>query len=245
LQQVESQIALGEAQEYERTRKWTQAREQYVASLKFKENAEAREGLDRVAGMEQRSVKLDAASAAYDAGNFAEALKLYEDAFAGSPIDDQVIKDRVTECRYRSGLEAADKLREAKKYTEALAANEKLRAIKPDASGVIDDREARMKIDQDYEGFMAKGNEEFAAGQWDKAIEQFGLALKKKDTGEGASRLKYTKYMQSYSKGKERMEASDYPSAASYFKIAMQYAGDEEKKQLQELIKQVEAKRKE
>ena len=245
LQQVQSQIALGEAQEYERARKWTQAREQYVESLKFKENAEAREGLDRVAGMEQRSVKLDAALAAYDAGNFAEALKLYEDAFAGSPVDDQVIKDRISECRYRSGLDEADKLRDAGKFTEALEAYEKLRAIKPDASGVIDDREARMKYDQDYEALMAEGNKAFAAGQWDKAIEQFSLALKKKDTAEGASRLKYTKYMQSYSKGKERMDAADYPSAASYFKIALQYAGDEEKKQLEELIKQVEAKRKE
>lgn len=241
LNDLKAKIALQEGQSLESQRKFTEARKKYVDSLRFSENAEARAGLDRLKKGEDRATKIASAHAAFDAGNFAEAMKLYEDVIKGGGEVDEVVKERLRECKYNLLMAEADKLRDAKQFDDSMKKYEEARAVKQEAGPIIDERVGKLKTEQEYTALVTEGTKLLNDGQWGKAIEQLTAAQKKKDTEDVRRLLKLTKFRQVISMGKGALERSDPNSAVTFFKVATTYAEtDAEKKQVEDLIKQAE-----
>ena len=245
LNHVQSRLALAEGQALEVQKKYPEARKAYVDSLRFEENQEARAGLDRVAKIEAKAVKIAEANRLYDASNFIEAMKAYEEIIKGGTDLDDASKDRLRECKYKVLMDEGDALRDKKEFDKALQKYEQARSIKPENGVAIDERERQLKTDQEYDGLVADGKKALGAGNWGPAIDQFTKAQKKKDTDEARELLKRAKFNQRMSLGNDAM-GNDPASAESYYKLALPYAQtDDERKKAEEAIKQAQDKRKE
>ena len=173
----------------------------------------------------------------FDVGSYPQALEKYEQA--AKLREDPDVTAQIAEARLRIQLGVADALRDAKKYDESLAAYEEARQLKPSEAALIDARQADVRIRQQYDEQIAKGDSAAAQGRWVDALGFYRAAKAIRPTAEADQRITNTRYSENLAKGKQAMDAGDLRGARAYFNIAKGYLDTEE---VNSLIEQVEKK---
>jgi tetratricopeptide (TPR) repeat protein len=153
------------------------------------------------------------------------------------PDDD--VKVKIVECRYRLGMAEADKLMADGKFDEAVAAYDKLRAIKASAGAEINARIKTCQETQRYNADIAEGDTDLTRQEYDKAIAAYKRAQQEKPTEEAKNKLDNANYQKSMNLGKQSMDGGDFRAAYSYFKQAKHTLDTPE---VNTLIKQMEDK---
>jgi len=206
------------------------ARRALEQSLRYDKDSPARAALAELDRTIKRRLLLQAGDEAQAGGKFSDALSRYTEA--EKLASDDALRGKIIECRYRIQLGRGDRLREEKKYDEAVAAYENARQVKPAAAPEIDARIAAAKRTRMYEGLIAAGDEALKQRAWDKAMDLFRKARDVSATTEADQRIKQTRYSQNVELGKEAMRNNDFTSAVGYFRIAQNNMDTEEVRKL-------------
>ena len=200
-------------------------------------NAAAKAELAQIDKTVERDKIVLQAKADFDARDYTAALAKYKQA--AQLRSDPAIAARITECRFLIDLAAADALRDAKKYEEALAAYEALRGIKAGEGVKIDARQAEVRGRQAYEDEIAQGDAAVAQQRWGEALRHFRRANDMQPSREAEQRIIGARYIENVTKGKAAMDNGDLRMARAYFKTALKY---KETKEVKDLIEQVNRK---
>ena len=208
----------------------SEAKEAFEKSLLHNPTPEARNELAELHRNSRHQELIAAGDVAFAAGDMDEAASQY--TAAAKIRMNEGLATKITECRYRIQLAEADALRDAKQYIRAAAAYERARQIKPAAAADIDARQAAMRQVQQYEKFLAAGDELLARRRWSKAIDMFRKAKAIRDTEQVNQRIALTKYNENVALGKAAMNKSDYSGALGYFKLARGFKDTDEVKAL-------------
>ncbi len=162
----------------------------------------------------------------FDAGKYAEALKKYTQA--ASLRSDPAVTKKIDDCKFAIGLAAADILRDASKYAEALSAYEALREIPTVAGDKIDARQLDTRQRQMHDDLIVRGDAAIKTHQWGEAIRSYREAKEIRATDEVDQRITSARYTENLTKGKDAMEANQWNSAKAYFKTARRHRPTQE-----------------
>lgn len=240
MQTIQAEVALAKGREYIAAGKMAEGRRMLLVAMKFKPLPEAKIELAKLDRADERAGLISAGDALFVSNKWPEALAQYEKAAKLQMSDDLAIK--VVECRFRIGLEAADKLRDDGKYDEAARAYMALRTIKPAAAALVDARLAAMEANRRYEKFIADGDDAMKREQWPQARAFYEGAQKIRNTVEVKAKITETRYQENKARGLEAMERRDYNGALGYLKLAK---GFKDTQEIRDLIAQAEKKLKE
>jgi tRNA A-37 threonylcarbamoyl transferase component Bud32/tetratricopeptide (TPR) repeat protein len=218
IQTLQSEVELDEGRKCKAAGDIDGARRHFDASLKFKDNPEARAELATLDQAQKRKDIISAGNKYFLDGKWPEALAEYQKA-AQMGLDD-TLKAQIAECKFQITLAEAHKLRMERRYAEALAAYEKAKAMKPSAAALINPYEELMAADQQYAKQMADGREAMKKNQWPKARAFFEEARKIRDTAEVKEAIAETRYGENFARGVEAYEQKDFKGAHGYFVIA-------------------------
>ena len=170
----------------------------------------------------------------FDVGNTAEALEKYQRAAQIRP--DRQVDERILECRFSLGLSKAEAMVAAEKFTEALAAYESLRQIRPERSDQIDAWQNSVRVLQQYAAHISAGDQAVIERRWGDAIRNYRKAKAIKSSKEVEDRIINARYTENLTKGTEAMSVGDMDSARGYFGIAKTYMDTEEINKLLERV---------
>ena len=228
---LKAELALAEGRGHLQAGRIDDAIQSFQESLALKKTPEAADALDQARKGRQFAALVEQAQAAEAAGQFDEAIKKYAEA-AALKGDDETIKAKAEELRYRKAMAEADKLREQKKYPEAAAAYEQARQIKPASAADIDARLGAMKQQQDYETLLATGDKAMKERSWSAALTAFTQAKASQDTDEVRQRISLVRYSENLALGKAALTSKEYKVARGYFKVAQGFMDTPEVRQL-------------
>jgi len=173
-------------------------------------------------------------------GRWQQALTAYEQAkqirFTSA------IGEHIRECKYQIGMAEGDKLFAQGKLEEAVAAYEGLRAVKPSAGPIINDRLEKVDRRQRYNKLYTAAVEAQRKRAWLDARRLAGEAAKiypndAELSGRAEEVVRQASYSEWMAKGKSQMAAQQYKVALAYFNNAKRYArGDRETYAVEEQI---------
>lgn len=200
-------------------------------------NPDAMAGLADSQIATRRFALMVAARADIKAGDFAKALA--ECNKAAAIRSDAELDKMIVLCRYRIALAGAEKLRDEKKYDQALAAYEALRTIDPDQAATIDAWQAEIRLRQQYDQEVTAGDQSLVAGRWLEAIKHYRKA-KSLIPGDRIDRkISEARYIENLAKAKTAIDQEDFNGAMGYLALAKKQKDTAE---VNDLIKTVKEK---
>ena len=217
---LQSDMALDEAKALAKDGNFVQAREKLEESLRFKDNAEAKALLNKIALSEKYQTLLKEADAAFNRQDYKKAAELYQQALDIDPSADE-IKAKLSACLYQVKFAAAPALIKAKKYDEAVKVLEECRKLMPDNGATIDQLEEEIKTTRDYDKAIDEGKQCLKDRQWSKARQHFEDARKiKNEAQEAKDLISQAHYGENLERGRSEFDQGHWESALGYFKIA-------------------------
>jgi len=199
--------------------------------------------IEKLDAGEKRQALIAEGKAHMSQGKYDLALeKLSKAADMGS---DEDLAANILECRFQLALAAADKLRDEKKYDEAIAAYEIARALKPSEGPHIDALQAAVKKLKAYQENFAKGEEAMKAKQY-AAARGFYMAARGQLTpppDEVVQRIALSLYLEYVEQGRAALARKDYDAALAYLKNAkaQQKTAGVEPAEIDGLLREAEA----
>jgi serine/threonine-protein kinase len=174
--------------------------------------------IEKLDAGEKRQTLVTEGTAFLNQGKCAEALdKLTKAADLGS---DQDLDTKIVECRFQLLLAEGDKLRDEKKWDDAVKSYEKALVLKPSDKPIVDAREAVVKKAKLYQDNFAKGEESLKGKQYGNARGAYMEARRALDTPEVNQRISLTSYMENLDQGKTALGLRRFDEALAYFKVA-------------------------
>jgi tetratricopeptide (TPR) repeat protein len=222
IQTLQSEVELDEGRKCKSVGDIPGAKKHFEASLKFKDNPEAKAELAMLAKDQQRADTIAKGNGYFAAGKWAEALAEYEKAAQMGPVDD-ALKAKIIECRYQIKFAEAEKLAAANRFDEADKAYGEAETIKPAAAALIKSTRELMAANREYSRLMADGRELVKKKQWRKARETFENASKSRTTAEVKEAIIDTRYGENLDQGIEAYEKKAFRGALGYFGLAQTF----------------------
>lgn len=163
---------------------------------------------------------VQAGNAAFAAKDYAQALKLYKEATNVRVSPD--VTTKMKECDFQMLLTAADELRNAKRYPEAMQAYEKVLAAHADQAATIQARVQQMQQNQLYETRIKQAEDAVRLRDFVKARKILETAKTGAPSRAGAVNILLNEvlYLENVHKGKDAMSANRFDEALGYFNIA-------------------------
>jgi tetratricopeptide (TPR) repeat protein len=199
--------------------KVAEAREAYGRLLQMRPGDKAVQSeLDALNTAARRVDLIRDGDASLAAGDLPKALTSFVEA--NKIQTDNETSEKIRGIRFRMQMAEAGRLRDEKKYREAIAAYEKARADYPTGAAEVDAQLATIARSQQYEGLLAEGDKLFDGRQWGKSREAYQKAQKVSSTDEVKQRIAMTFYGEYVELGRSAYDEKNYSSALGYFRIA-------------------------
>jgi serine/threonine protein kinase/outer membrane protein assembly factor BamD (BamD/ComL family) len=164
---------------------------------------------------------------AYDAQRWQEAHDKFRAARKLGNAPDLRLKMR--ECQFQMRLSEGDRLRDERKYEEAIQAYEEARRIKREADVSVQARIDVMMQTRDYESFVENARGSLNREQFTDALRWLAKAREvRPNSPELEALTSQTRYAQQVSLGKSQLEREDYKGALGYFRVAQKIDDTEE-----------------
>lgn len=182
------------------------------------DHAEAQAMLDAIQREKQRDTLIRQARRAYLDKDYDKALELYRQA--GQLGMDDGLTRRIKESEFYQLIEAAQAHAEAGRYDQARAAYQRARIVMPANGPQVDSLLKQLAARQQYESFLAQGNQSLQAGKYDDALDWYKKAQAVRETPVVLKAVQLANYKSYLEQGDRARDNGEVKLARWYYKLA-------------------------
>jgi len=195
-----------------------EAKKFFLEARKFKPSAAVDAELAKIDQYDNFRSVVAQGQRLYYQKNYAEALKVYQQA--GKLGSDPDLKVKMTECRYQMERGKAEVHRAKKEWSQAIQSLRRAKSIKPTEAARVDSLIQVVERERTYETHMAAAQKALAAKNFTAAVAALKQAKAVMAKPEVDTLIKDVRYAEGMAKGKQAFEADDFRSALAHFKLA-------------------------